>query len=188
MEHDRTSVERGASLCYFQKGSEYPGLPVQVVTGYPGDLPFANHLCRLDALNDCPCRRGRPRPPHSAQSTFGYISVGQASRLPVDVEGLPRSNRRPAGARFPEPASGQSKHGPIYLDLCLQRKRSVIKWMAGLCRLIWSNLCTRHVPAKLTPRGRHDWPDKRLLAQVDFPDPATPFRIARHLSESAVSR
>src|SRR5260370_40107295 len=27
--------------------------------------------------------------------------------------------------------------------------------------LIWSNLCTRHIPEKLTPRGHHDWPDKR---------------------------
>ena len=32
--------------------------------------------------------------------------------------------------------------------------------MAGFFALIWSNLCTRHIPGKLTPRGHHDWPDK----------------------------
>jgi len=26
---------------------------------------------------------------------------------------------------------------------------------------IWSNLCTRHIQNKLTPRGHEDWPDKR---------------------------
>jgi len=24
-----------------------------------------------------------------------------------------------------------------------------------------ANLCTRHIPKKLTPRGHEDWPDKR---------------------------
>ena len=33
--------------------------------------------------------------------------------------------------------------------------------MAGFSVLIWSNLCTRHIQNKLTPRGHHDWPDKR---------------------------
>src|SRR5580704_11558940 len=31
----------------------------------------------------------------------------------------------------------------------------------GLKAFIWSNLCTRHIPNKLTPRGHEDWPDKR---------------------------
>jgi hypothetical protein len=33
--------------------------------------------------------------------------------------------------------------------------------LAGFKAFIWSNLCTRHIPEKLTPRGHHDWPDKR---------------------------
>ena len=32
--------------------------------------------------------------------------------------------------------------------------------LAGYFRLIRSNLCTRHIQKKLTPRGHHDWPDK----------------------------
>jgi hypothetical protein len=33
--------------------------------------------------------------------------------------------------------------------------------LAGLKAFIWPNLCTRHIPNKLTPRGHEDWPDKR---------------------------
>ena len=32
------------------------------------------------------------------------------------------------------------------------------------------NLCTRHVPEKLTPRGHHDWPDKRVFRQSELAD------------------
>ena len=32
--------------------------------------------------------------------------------------------------------------------------------LAGYCRLMRSNLCTRHIQKKLTPRGHHDWPHK----------------------------
>jgi len=35
--------------------------------------------------------------------------------------------------------------------------------LAGFLALIWSNLCTRHIPDKLTPRGHHDWPDKGII-------------------------
>ena len=43
--------------------------------------------------------------------------------------------------------------------------------LAGYFCLIQSNLCTRHIQKKLTPRGHHDWPDKlvirpRLLRQL----------------------
>jgi hypothetical protein len=34
--------------------------------------------------------------------------------------------------------------------------------LAGLKAFIWSNLCTRHIPEKLTSRGHHDWPDKPI--------------------------
>ena len=42
-----------------------------------------------------------------------------------------------------------------------QRKRSRISRLAGFLPFIWSNLCTRHILNKLTPRGHEDWPDKR---------------------------
>jgi hypothetical protein len=32
--------------------------------------------------------------------------------------------------------------------------------LAGYFRFIWSNLCTRNIPKKLTPRGHEHWPDK----------------------------
>jgi PAS domain-containing protein len=43
-----------------------------------------------------------------------------------------------------------------------QRKRLRIKRLAGFFAFIRSNLCTRHIQKKLTPRGHHDWPDKRI--------------------------
>ena len=39
--------------------------------------------------------------------------------------------------------------------------------LAGFSAFIWSNLCTRHIPDKLTPRGHHDWPDKRPFRPCD---------------------
>jgi hypothetical protein len=39
-----------------------------------------------------------------------------------------------------------------------QRKRPRIKMLAGFSAFIWSNLCTHHIPDKVTPRGHHDWP------------------------------
>jgi len=38
--------------------------------------------------------------------------------------------------------------------------------LAGLKAFIWSNLCTCHIPKKLTPRGHHDWPDKRATRKL----------------------
>jgi hypothetical protein len=35
--------------------------------------------------------------------------------------------------------------------------------LAGFKAFIWSNLCRRHIPERLTPRGHHDWPDKRAI-------------------------
>jgi hypothetical protein len=34
--------------------------------------------------------------------------------------------------------------------------------LAGYFRFIRSNLCTRNIPKKLTPRGHEHWPDKSL--------------------------
>src|SRR6266852_6295184 len=54
-------------------------------------------------------------------------------------------------------------------QICWREKLSVSDLesssLAGFFALIWSNLCTRHIPDKLTPRGHHDWPDKRVLRQ-----------------------
>jgi hypothetical protein len=43
----------------------------------------------------------------------------------------------------------------------LKRKRFKIKQIGLFKGFIWSNLCTRDIPKKLTPRGHEDWPDKR---------------------------
>jgi hypothetical protein len=60
---------------------------------------------------------------------------------------LPRNTKKPANLFAPK----------------FQRKRLRIKRLAGFFAFIRSNLCTRHIQKKLTPRGHHDWPDKRLL-------------------------
>jgi hypothetical protein len=44
-----------------------------------------------------------------------------------------------------------------------QRKGLKIKRLASFFAIIRSNLCTRHIQKKLTPRGHHDWPDKRPM-------------------------
>ena len=38
--------------------------------------------------------------------------------------------------------------------------------LAGFCAFIWSNLCTRYIREQLTPRGHHDWPDKRATRGI----------------------
>jgi hypothetical protein len=56
-------------------------------------------------------------------------------------------------------------------QICLREKPSVSDLesgsLAGFFALIRSNLCTRHIPDKLTPRGHHDWPDKGVFRQAD---------------------
>jgi hypothetical protein len=42
-----------------------------------------------------------------------------------------------------------------------QRKRPRMNGLAGSLPFIRSNLCTRHILKKITPRGHEDWPDKR---------------------------
>jgi uncharacterized membrane protein len=37
--------------------------------------------------------------------------------------------------------------------------------LAGFFAFIWSNLCTRNIQKKITPRGHHDWPDKRAIVR-----------------------
>jgi hypothetical protein len=49
---------------------------VQVSPGNPEDLPFANHLCCLNPLNDCPCRRFRPWSLHGSQAPLDMTVIG----------------------------------------------------------------------------------------------------------------
>ena len=42
-----------------------------------------------------------------------------------------------------------------------RRKRPRMNGLAGSLPFIRSNLCTRHILNKITPRGHEDWPDKR---------------------------
>jgi hypothetical protein len=50
-------------------------------------------------------------------------------------------------------------------QICWHEKHSVsdieLSSLAGFFAFIWSNLCTRNIQKKITPRGHHDWPDKR---------------------------
>jgi hypothetical protein len=50
--------------------------------------------------------------------------------------------------------TGQSVRAADYSLNDLESNR-----LAGIFRVIWSNLCTRHIPDKLKPHGHHDWPD-----------------------------
>jgi hypothetical protein len=59
-----------------------------------------------------------------------------------------------------------------------QRKRLRIKRLAGFFAFIRSNLCTRHIQKKLTPRGHHDWPDKHSIDP--FGDFDLIFRAAKY--------
>ena len=55
-------------------------------------------------------------------------------------------------------------------QICRREKSSVsdleLGSLAGFFALIWSNLCTRYIPDKLTPRGHHDWPDKGVIRRL----------------------
>jgi hypothetical protein len=56
--------------------------------------------------------------------------------------------------------------------------------LAGLKAFIWSNLCTRHNPKKLMPRGHHDWPDKRRTRKVSGSHRGRVARLAKAQFES----
>jgi hypothetical protein len=45
----------------------------------------------------------------------------------------------------------ENQFAPIF-----QRKRHRIKQIGQFFRVFWSNLCTRHTPDELTPRGHHE--------------------------------
>ena len=76
---------------------------------------------------------------------------------------------RPARAGEPPGTAGSHFRGlgKKTVQICRREKLSVSDLesssLAGFCALIWSNLCTRDIPDKLTPRGHHDWPDNGVL-------------------------
>ena len=81
----------------------------------------------------------------------------------------PRPRRtEPAFGTAGDPIHGLGKKTG---QICWRDKLSVSDLesssLAGFFALIWSNLCTRHIPDKLAPRGHHDWPDKRVTRQRD---------------------
>jgi hypothetical protein len=57
------------------------------------------------------------------------------------------------------------KNGKKTGQICWREKHSVsdleLSSLAGFFAFIWSNLCTRNIQKKITPRGHQDWPDKR---------------------------
>ena len=59
-----------------EQGAEHPGLPVQVLSGDPKYLPFANHLYRLNSRDDCASSGCRPRALHGPQASFDVPVVG----------------------------------------------------------------------------------------------------------------
>jgi hypothetical protein len=100
-------------------------------------------------------------------------------RLPVMTLNALRGIDRTAADRRPpfrarNSAYKMSAMGKKTGRTCWREKLSVSDLesssLAGFRALIWSNLCTRHIPKKLTPRGHHDWPDKisAFLVQADF--------------------
>jgi hypothetical protein len=61
-------------------------------------------------------------------------------------------------------------------QICLPEKPSVSDLesssLAGSFAFIRSNLCTRHIQSQLTPRGHHDWPNKRANRRCGCPQNA----------------
>src|SRR5262249_28965946 len=57
------------------------------------------------------------------------------------------------GARAGAPITG-----PNLFDLNFSVSALESNSLAGYFRHNRSNLCTRHIPHKLTPRGHHEWP------------------------------
>jgi hypothetical protein len=72
-------------------------------------------------------------------------------------------------------------------QICRREKSSVsgleLASLAGFFAFIWSNLCTRHIPVNLAPRGHHDWPDKRATLRCDGGD-----RLSFSISDLATNR
>jgi hypothetical protein len=59
-----------------EQSAEHPGLPVQVLSGDPKYLPFANHLHRLDSRDDGSSSRCGPRALHGPQASFHVPVIG----------------------------------------------------------------------------------------------------------------
>ena len=112
----------------------------------------------------------------------------------TDTNGSPRLGGTEAGSKNAPPARfferrkeglkvSRSRAGILMLqvtrDILLNtgqsvpphfsRKRSRIKQIGRYLSVYLVNLCTRHIPDKLTPRGHDDWPDKRRSVYGSWP-------------------
>ena len=69
--------------------------------------------------------------------------------------------------------TAQVRNGKNNRSICLHINFSISapasSGLAGYCRLIWPNLCTRHILFGLKPRGHHDWPYKATTWSMKLP-------------------
>jgi hypothetical protein len=63
-----------------------PGLPVQILSGDPKPLPFANHLHRLVSGNHRAGRRRRPRTLHGPKAAVA--AGGKSKEVPMHLLGI----------------------------------------------------------------------------------------------------
>ena len=106
---------------------------------------------------------GDGSPPHGAPSTLRARQPQTRQALTGVIGSYSSRKRLPASADWAHFNESGKKTGQI----CRREKSSVsdleLGSLAGFFALIWSNLCTRYIQKKLTPRGHHDWPDKRVI-------------------------
>jgi hypothetical protein len=122
------------------------------------------------------------------ESTEGATPVFQDATRAVDAARRPRSQIFSAYAPGRHYGQLTAKHMSVSRkktgQICWREKHSVsdleLSSLAGFFAFIWSNLCTRNIQKKITPRGHHDWPDKRAIRGSALS--SEPVRTARHPS------
>jgi len=107
---------------------------------------------------------------------------------PEPMSKQPSDLNRPGMDPFRDRAAGAAtwpcnkKAGQICLNLNPSVSDLESSSLAGFFAFIRPNLCTRHIPGKLTPRGHHDWPNKRPNRKPAHPYP----RDTRYTATSAI--
>ena len=85
--------------------------------------------------------------------------------MPVAVDPAKRRSRKPHERKVGTSSKRSGRITVLNRPICFLRIFSAsdlkIKQIGRLKSVYLSNLCTRHSPNKLTPRGHEDWPDKR---------------------------
>ena len=102
--------------------------------------------------------RPKPLPADPARSLPGLCHGDPSSSPRGPCQGCCDFRSQRVG-QFWQAQTGQFSRAPKQL----QRKRFTTSSLAGSFGLIRSNLCTRHILNKLTPRRHHDWPDKATI-------------------------